>query len=630
MIQTRYESSNDPDNGRWLVNNNGIGLAMQKYSRILITVLFVGLVSRAIAAPKTDDIRILIDVSASMKLNDPLDHRISALKLFNGLIPDGSKAGVWSIDRYVEMAVKWGTVNDEWREAADSGASTIQSNGIFTNIESGLSRASRGWEIPDPDTRRSIILLTDGQVEISSDADTNEISRQNILAKSIPALKQSGVVVHTIALSGNADEALLKQLALETGGSYQKAESAQDLPGIIFSTFERATQPDTIKLTENRFTIDKNVREMTLLIFRQKHSAPTLLYPPGSSPMSSKKPGNAVWRNDPGYDLITVKNPTTGVWTIDAEVDAGNRLMVETDFKLSVGGFFPYLMPGQPIRINVELHDLGNKITEDNQLQFVDFSIAHTGTDKIEKLSKLEHAGVGADKGRYSYDIANGLEEGTHSFVVAADSQIFNRSKRFDIEVQWPVIVKIDAGNKPGSYQLSIKSRKQYLDFASLRPGVIIQAPDGSKQDLALIRLDNEWSVEIQTSQDGVYQASIIIEASSATNGAQSLDLGLFPMIGISSPAMPQDQIIETSSRVVPVARPVIKPDSIPESISKATTEVVQDKPKHNRQPDWTRISITLALVNLLMIIVAAVVWSLLRRKKDETGLTLVRAGEYA
>ena len=369
---------------------------------------------------------------------------------------------------------------------------------------------------------------------------------------------------------------------------------------------------------------------MTLLIFRQKHSAPTLLYPPGSSPISSKKPGNSIWRNDSGYDLITIQNPTTGVWTIDAEVDAGNRLMVETDFKLSVAGFFPDVMPGQPIKINVELHDLGNKITEDSLLQFVDFSIAHTGIDKIEKLSKLEHASIGAGKGQYSYDIENGLEEGTHSFVIAADSRIFNRSKRFDIEVRWPVMVKIDPGNKPGSYRLSIKPRKEYLDLAILRPGVILQAPDGNKHDLALIRLDNEWSVEIETSQDGVYQASIIIEANSATNGAQSLDLGLFPMIGISSPAIPQDQKTEPSSRVVPVSRSVIKLDSIPESISKVATEVVQDKPKHNRQPDWTRISITLVLVNLLMIIVAAIVWSLLSRKKDETGLVLVRAGEYA
>ena len=107
---------------------------MQKFSRILITVIFFGLYSNLSAAAKTDDIRILIDVSESMKINDPSDFRISALKMFNGLVPEGSKAGVWTIDRYVDLAVNWGTVNDAWRQAADVGASTIHSDGVYTNI----------------------------------------------------------------------------------------------------------------------------------------------------------------------------------------------------------------------------------------------------------------------------------------------------------------------------------------------------------------------------------------------------------------------------------------------------------------------------------------------------------------
>ncbi len=104
---------------------------MQKCSRILITVLFFGLYSNLSAAAKTDDIRILIDVSESMKINDPSDFRISALKMFNGLVPEGSKAGVWTIDRYVDMTVNWGTVNDAWRQAADVGAATIHSDGVY-------------------------------------------------------------------------------------------------------------------------------------------------------------------------------------------------------------------------------------------------------------------------------------------------------------------------------------------------------------------------------------------------------------------------------------------------------------------------------------------------------------------
>ena len=193
--------------------------------------------------------------------------------------------------------MKWGTVNDSWRRAADIGATKIHSNALFTNIERGLARATRGWEKPDPDTRRSVILLTDGQVDISKDAAKNEESRRNVLTKSIQALKKSGAIVHAVALSRFSDEVLLKQLSLDTGGTFEVAETAEDLQRIFFRTFERATQPDTVKLTGNQFAIDKSIKEMTLLLFRQKHSAATVLYTPDGKTISSKKPGRSVWRH---------------------------------------------------------------------------------------------------------------------------------------------------------------------------------------------------------------------------------------------------------------------------------------------------------------------------------------------
>ena len=98
------------------------------------------------AQDKIDDIRVVIDVSGSMKKTDPSNLRVSALKLLNGLIPNGAKAGVWTFGRYVNMTVKWGTVNDKWRKLADIGAEEIHSNALFTNIESALARATKGWD----------------------------------------------------------------------------------------------------------------------------------------------------------------------------------------------------------------------------------------------------------------------------------------------------------------------------------------------------------------------------------------------------------------------------------------------------------------------------------------------------
>lgn len=145
---------------------------MNKSIHLVIILVAIWLMPGILlAAAKYDDIRIVVDVSGSMKKTDPLNLRIPALKLLNGQIPNGSRAGVWTFGRYVNMTVKWGRVDDAWRKRADRGADQIHSNGLFRNIEKALARASQGWEKSDPDTRRNIILLTDGKVDISRDRE---------------------------------------------------------------------------------------------------------------------------------------------------------------------------------------------------------------------------------------------------------------------------------------------------------------------------------------------------------------------------------------------------------------------------------------------------------------------------
>ncbi|MBT8435992.1 MAG: VWA domain-containing protein, partial [Gammaproteobacteria bacterium] len=209
------------------------------------------------------DFRIVIDVSGSMKQSDPQNLRVPALKLMNGLIPTGSRAGVWNFGRYVNMSVKWGVVNDAWRKQADLGADSIHSNALLTNIESALARASVGWSKRDVKTSRILIMLTDGKVDVSKDSAKNEQSRARVLGKSLLALKQAGAQVHTIALSKGTDEALLKQLALETGGSFAVAQSAAELQKVFFKMFERASEPDTVAFNGREFPIDSSIKEMT-------------------------------------------------------------------------------------------------------------------------------------------------------------------------------------------------------------------------------------------------------------------------------------------------------------------------------------------------------------------------------
>lgn len=581
-----------------LLYSKGYLNTMKRSISIVFMLMIAAIGQNVIAATNPNDIRVVIDVSGSMKKTDPLNLRISAMKMLNGLIPDGSYAGVWNFGRYVDMTVKWGKVDDAWRKQADIGADKIHSNGLYTNIESALARATLGWEKADAKTQRSIILLTDGQVDISKDKEKNKASRNNVLTKSIQALKKSGVKVHAIALSKDADEALLKQLALETGGSFETAESAKELQKIFLKLFERATDPDMIEIDGNEFMVDKSVKEMTLLIFRPKDSKLTQLYPPGAAIISAKQKDNSIWRSEEGYDLITIEKPEAGLWKIDAYSDPDNRLMVVTDLKLKVLDVPPYMTPSQPLTIAAELHNRDKKISKNSFLRFVKFGLTHIDENNVENQLELTHTQEREDKGQYLHLLEGNLAEGKHSFIVTIDSRTFNRSKRIDVEVQWPVKVEIKNTAEPGTYRLTIEAREEYLKPDTLQPNIQVKAPDGEQLGLKLNNNSGVWEGEVNTNQAGLYQALIEISAQSVSGEKQKYDLGAFSMVGVYT--LPEIKIV-------------------PGSELNDMTGLGSMEEKTN----WTKIMIIVGASNLLLFLIMGGLFFVFRRMSKQSEFSL-------
>ncbi|MFT5659036.1 MAG: hypothetical protein ACI9KN_002317 [Gammaproteobacteria bacterium] len=566
---------------------------------IMLILVVLTIAPHVNAATLKNDVRVVIDVSGSMKKSDPHNLRIPAIKLLNGLLPDNSDAGVWTFGRFVNMTVKWGKVDKAWRKRADKGAAKIHSNGLYTNIESALSRSTRGWEKLDVNTRRSVILLTDGRVDISKDKEKNEASRQAVLTQSIEKLKDSGARIHAIALSKDTDETLLRQLALETDGSFEIAQSAEELQKIFFKLFERATDPDTIELDGNQFTVDKSIKEMTLLVFRPKDSKPTILYPPVGPKISTQKKGESSWRSEDGFDLITIAKPVPGVWKIDAYVDADNRLMVVTDLTLNVSGVPAYTTPAQAVTIRAELHNKASKISKNSFLRFVAFELNHINDEDTENQLALTHTNVREDKGQYLHSLEDKLTEGRHSFIVTADSRTFSRSKRIYVEVQWPVKVEIQSTATPGTYLLTVEAREEYLKPQSLKPVVQIEDPAGKQQALPLKQVSGVWQAEVKTGQDGIYKALIKVSAESIAGQEQQHDLGAFSMIGV---------YLQAGSEPQPEPH---KTDDLNLEATEASL------PEAESEESWMRIFIIASAVNLLLILIGiAAVYAYRRNAK--------------
>ena len=472
------------------------------HKHLIACLACLALLIPSCALAQAGEIRILIDVSGSMKRNDPENLRIPALKLITGLLPRGSRAGVWTFGKYVNMLVPLGAVDDAWRGRAMAAADNINSHGLYTNMEETLADASWGWSETGEAARRSIILLTDGYVDISPDPEKNRASRDRILNVLLPRLQQAGVSIHTIALSGDADTALLRQLAAATGGSHELARSAEKLERLFFHMFERSANPDTLPLEDNTVLVDETIEELTLLIFRGEHAPETRLTTPhGITFAHGKLPPNVRWHREKRYDLITIDQPMAGEWRVDAETDPDNRVMVVTNLQAVTTRLPENIALGDEHTFYVRLLDHGKVIEKKEFLYFIRVNVTQESSSGERWEWMLLDNGRRGDArpgdGTYTLRLDRSLAAGAHRLTVEIDGTTFKRIRHQTFNVHdSPVLAVIESGaeNQEEIPVLSVIPRAGMIVPDSMVVQATLSDGAGMEQTLDVPRANhNEW-----------------------------------------------------------------------------------------------------------------------------------------
>ncbi len=453
-----------------------------------------------------DDVRVLIDVSGSMKKNDPHNLRAPALRLLSGLLPIGAHGGIWTFGKYVTVRVPPAKVSESWKKQTHKASLKIDSLSQRTDIEKGLQRASADWRKPDPRYRRNIILLTDGLVDVGKDPTGNKASRRRILTKVLPRLKQLGVVIHAVALSESADHELLKKLSLATDGWYERVDSAEQLNRVFLRLREKTAPVDTLPLKDNRFAVDASVKDMTLLVFRTPKAKPTLVKAPDGAVYGAKgKLAEKMrWQHEDGYDLVTVENPVKGNWVIQAEVDPDNRVMVMTNLRLAVEGLPNHLVLGDLLSPRASIIEDGKTVSRRDFLKLVEFTsrIGLAETDPVNRVMR-DSDGVEDEKqldGVYSVDPVSLLESGNYSVVVQASGATFSREYRQQVQVhESPVTITIDEIDGKDSHHLMVEARPDLVNPSS----VTVSISDAGKMTKVPSTKENRWEQELSESYSG-------------------------------------------------------------------------------------------------------------------------------
>ena len=134
---------------------------------------------------------------------------------------------------------------------------------------------------------------------------------------------------------------------------------------------------NSIKLLQNRFRIDYNVKEVSMIFFREYGSAPVVLVRPDGSKLFQGRVDetNVKWFDADTFDMITIENPMPGPWQAVGQVNPASRVMVISDIKLHATSLPSILFSGEILKSTAYLTNGGEKIDNQQFRDVVELSI---------------------------------------------------------------------------------------------------------------------------------------------------------------------------------------------------------------------------------------------------------------
>ncbi|WP_422667052.1 VWA domain-containing protein [Billgrantia montanilacus] len=460
------------------------------------------------AAPLEErpDVRVIIDVSGSMRHNDPEQLAAEALELLVALLPSGARAGVWTFGERVENPLPQGPVTSAWREQAMSLAPRLVEYQQFTDIESAIRDAAA----PETDGHRHLVLLTDGVIDLSprlgAKPGVDDVSRRTLLESLGPRLAAGDVAIHAIAFSDEADLDLVERLSQQTGGLSAPVESPDALLGAFLNIFDRIFPSDRLPLTDDQFLVEPGLDGFTALLFHdgkdesddREGSPPVLIGPDGSRFTAESPPAGATWRSESRYDLVQVPNPMPGQWRLEGGVDKDSRITIASPLSLQTSGIPGSLYLGFDVPLEAWLTHEGETVNQDALPAHLEMTVSlHDDTGSTQSAVVLEQA-----EERFTGTLPAPALTGTAQLVIRAEGQGFRRQRIQAVNV----LPAIAARHEEEAERVVLTAEHPLLDHDNTRLHGQLQ---GARLDAEPL-VSRRWMIELPALDPGLSQPLLL------------------------------------------------------------------------------------------------------------------------
>lgn len=339
-------STTHPDKSR---SHNSLGLAFLLFFFVLLMVILYGCSKEQppVEKPKVPEpvvekqppasFIICIDNSKSIRPQERILIREIAMLLAD-LAEAGDRISVVTFGKGARLAASSHIRGDQDRRAfKEQVRQDVNFNENFSDIRAGIRFLA---ESPDSPLRHeegipNVIILSDGKLEPADRRPGQAFEEMNqILAEQLAGINIYAVVLgntycnHPISertLPGLTGKRLMRDHIAKSLDRFFHAESLDQLLEIAVNILSRAKGITSLgeKKETNKFKIDSSVESMTLIVRKRSTdgsilctSADIILKKPEKG--TSKKAESIYMSSDYRYfDLIVIRNPREGLWSID-------------------------------------------------------------------------------------------------------------------------------------------------------------------------------------------------------------------------------------------------------------------------------------------------------------------------
>lgn len=435
-----------------------------------------------------------------------------------------------------------------------------------------------------------------------------------------------------LASLANSESYAFQRTSEEITAFTQQVESIKQKNVKYYQSDNKTNQ---IPYFDNRFRIDAELDEITLLFYRNRGSRPIILVQPDGSKLRVNNIDlkKIQWHDDSTFDLIKIKKPMPGPWQALGDILPESHIMVMSEVKIEVSPLPEILLSGETLKVTGKLYNDDEPINSPHFRNVVTLDVHFHSTNNADyenfganslKLTSLrddghnldEYAADGLFTGEFTLDFAAG--EWQPVFLIKLPMASRELRHKPIVLLKSPIYVEVDVSESEYSpHNLTLTIDPSYVDPNSLVFQGKITFPDKQVEPFSIMD-DQQGETRIKdipNTESGVYR--INLNAFGKTLEGREFRLAV-PEFSFNVKARDDELLITTiDENGVEKSVSVNKAQKLLED-RQAELEEAKIAQQQIEKEKEEQTLIMIAVGNVVVILIALVLFFIIRRKKKK------------